>query len=259
MEPQLRHLLLLPYLLLYDTMNDDDEEIRDLGAALTSRLLCKARKTPSEISLVPLAAGRQLAEWLAERYPRSEALAWGAVHHLTGGTSADFRNLDQVRGLESVAEQLAEATKEDHSLFVVEKQNLFIDQVREAEVWSSVLTRLDLAKIASSQVACSRFMQWTLDGISVLIKLAHADYDGPLGWISKPDVFAIGVRVISATAVVSSWSWSLELKEQAMRCRSDLQLLATIGRTQGMHGSWLTRIETSLPIPITTATEVSSN
>ncbi|KAI9852270.1 MAG: hypothetical protein M1838_001312 [Thelocarpon superellum] len=57
--------LLEPYLVTYDMLNDDDFEIRDEAATIASAILPNPSTRGSSMSLIPLAASAELSEWLA--------------------------------------------------------------------------------------------------------------------------------------------------------------------------------------------------
>jgi hypothetical protein len=184
---------------LYDTLNDDDDEIRDLGAKTVSSLLGK--------SLVPLAAQVEFADWICKQHYNRPGFAWSVVHRMSGNTSYDAISRCGPELLRA-EDQLLHAMKEDDSLFVEEEQNLFLDEIREGKVWCQVFESVSNDHLKEEEVAKAwgkpkRSLEaWALEGLKALIDFLQKD-DGPLGWASKPSVFAICMRIIlSACAIL---------------------------------------------------------
>ncbi|EKG10898.1 Armadillo-like helical [Macrophomina phaseolina MS6] len=129
----------------YDALNDDDDEVRDAAAAVATRVVAGPRLPPPSPttgvaaqtkSVVPLAAARKVAVFLAERYRDSGVLCAEALHRLLSRESG--RDASAPEALEwpgGFAGLLREARGVEESaglaLFAREKQNLFIDPVRE--------------------------------------------------------------------------------------------------------------------------------
>ncbi|KAI9870465.1 MAG: hypothetical protein M1830_004221, partial [Pleopsidium flavum] len=134
--PNTSSALLDVYLALYDTLNDDDEEVRDLGADIVSWIVSTTPLHYPSQSLVPLAASLRFSKFLANTYSTSSNLFVQATKRLIGQTE-DHYCLDIIRSednavkamkIQSVHDLLISARTEDTSLFVQEKQNLFIDE-----------------------------------------------------------------------------------------------------------------------------------
>ncbi|KAH0544924.1 hypothetical protein FGG08_001004 [Glutinoglossum americanum] len=241
-NPRTDDALLGAYIALYDILNDDDGEIRDIGAAVVSWVLSSSSDTSPRISLLPLAASLQFSEWLSSQYSHSIDLFTTAVQRLT--LHSRWLSLGMTEGnaetLESVESLLAEATKEDRSLFIEEKQNLFIDEVREAEVWSRVLLRM--AHEASHEQLAEAYIAWVREGLIALSRKARIEaLDGPLGWTAKPEVFALGIHVILGAKVVLEWMRGDDL--DGVEVTMALKSLAEVGRQTSLHELWLSRID----------------
>jgi hypothetical protein len=187
---------------LYDTLNDDDDEIRNLSAQTVSALLRK--------SLVPLAARVELAEYISKMHARARSFAWNVVCRMTG---SKLETVNNVRfRLQPIGPQLSKAMRDDDSLFVEEEQNLFIDEVREAKLWSKVFEdtaldtwnweRADLDIEYTWSQPHAAVATWVMDGLLVTCSLLDKE-DGPLGWTSKLAVFALLTRLfLSANAII---------------------------------------------------------
>ncbi|KAI1467217.1 putative death-receptor fusion protein-domain-containing protein [Daldinia caldariorum] len=208
----------LPWLIaLYDALNDDDDEVRAAAASAATPLL-------SNQHLVSVEAGRRLLHWLSAHYGDVDEFRAHVVCRMTGnipslslslpGSSHPTLEQDLADSTSPIAKtllqgwtppeaQLADAMRFDDSLFVVEEQNLYVDEVREAYRWSNIFSSLppSSSSCSSSEAAATittaALSQWCLSGLDALSRIAVAQgVDGPLGWTSKPEVFAICARVV---------------------------------------------------------------
>ncbi|KAI0840628.1 hypothetical protein F5Y06DRAFT_308806 [Hypoxylon sp. FL0890] len=235
----------LPWLLaLYDALNDDDDEIRAAAASAAAPLLSNQR-------LVSVEAGRRLLRWLRDRYGATDEFRAHVACRMTGHSPSssslltqDSRDKAASRATASLLEgwipaevQLAEAMRFDDSLFVVEEQNLYVDEVRETRRWRDVFSSLPPISATSPSLpsAEAALSQWTLAGLQTLTRLAGAEgRDGPLGWTSKPEVFAICARIlVSGSALAAN---DAEIKEELRRFRDE-------GRKAEVHGLLLSMCE----------------
>ncbi|EKJ75089.1 hypothetical protein NXS19_011936 [Fusarium pseudograminearum] len=177
----------LPAILaLYDSLNDDDDEIRDAGTAAVKSILGQA--------LVPIEAANRLLSWLAQRFSNNLIFRQIIVSRIMGDTRYPSPELNVI----PVKDQLQEAMKFDDSLFVIEEQNLFVDEVRETQRWISVYESLEWDFDSTLEALTT----WTSAGLEATQSLASQE-DGPLGYASKPEVFAILSRVIRTSAALT--------------------------------------------------------
>ncbi|EXA49967.1 hypothetical protein NW761_000836 [Fusarium oxysporum] len=174
-------------LALYDSLNDDDDDIRDVGSAAVQSILGKA--------LVPIEAANRLLLWLAQHYAGSPTFRQVVVRRIMG----DSRYPTPKNNAVSIQDQLQEAMKFDDSLFVIEKQNLFVDEVRETQRWIALYENLTWE---SNDPSLDPLTTWTSAGLEAMQNLARQE-DGPLGYASKPEVFAILSRVVRASAAIA--------------------------------------------------------
>lgn len=141
--------------------------------------------------LVPIEAANRLLEWLASTFANSAAFKSIITARLTGAKTTN--TLQQ-----SAEEQLSAALRVDDSLFVVEEQNLFIDEIREARRWISVYEAVEWN---DSDVSLKHLDDWLCGGLGRLQRLLEHD-DGPLGWASNPQVFATcSLFILCSTAM----------------------------------------------------------
>lgn len=181
-------------LILYDMLQDDDDEIRDLGALAASIFISRTSRTQASPT-VPLLATQHLLTHLLALFPKSAALATHALRRLTSteAPSALFKT--------PFAESLNEVTKPQTALFAQEKQNLFKDDVLDALCWARVLASPGIASALSGPVLESA-ATWTGDALAVLTARFETEADGALGWASKPEVFTWLIRVVCLTESV---------------------------------------------------------
>jgi hypothetical protein len=128
-------------------------------------------------------------------------------------TGSKLETVDNIRfRLQSVGAQFSKAMEDDNSLFVEEEQNLFIDEVREAKLWSKIFeeTALDTWNWQGADFDIENtwsqphaaLAAWVMEGLLALNALLVKE-DGPLGWTSKPTVFALATRLLlSANAII---------------------------------------------------------
>ncbi|KAL8894426.1 MAG: hypothetical protein Q9192_004333, partial [Flavoplaca navasiana] len=178
------------FLSLYDSLLDDDEDVRNTGAAAVSKLLApNAAQDNNAAVRIPLmvpAASHQLLEFLKARYHNSSAFWAEAVQRIIGKPS----RRQQLPEFPSPRGSLERLKPEDTTLFVEEKQNLYIDEAKEAGIWLDVLLSMDSSAIEIKTLR--KLESWTFEGIDALVETASTEYDGPLGWTSKPEVLALG-------------------------------------------------------------------
>ena len=169
---------------LYDTLNDDTDEIRNVGAEAVSYILMK--------SLIPLAAQTEFLSWLSTKYKDSSdtpLLLEYVIRRITNtkeNTSADHQ---------CIRAQLIASLQEDNALFVEEEQNLFIDKVREDTQMLTLFASLVSTNTDFDTIAV--FATWTIDGLQTLHELAISDK--PLGWTSNPTTFAICSKILQCS------------------------------------------------------------
>ncbi|KAK8049245.1 hypothetical protein PG994_010975 [Apiospora phragmitis] len=183
----------LPWLLaLYDALNDDDEEIREVAAAATEPILRR--------SVIAMEGNRRLLAWLVEHYGATDEFRIQVACRMMGHYPLASRLSDTVLGQWQPAEQqLASAMRFDDSLFVIEEQNLYIDEVREARRWREAFRGISYSE---NSAVLEALVEWTSAGLQTLARLAGSD-DGVLGWASKPEVYAICARIVILGAALA--------------------------------------------------------
>ncbi|KAG9254907.1 putative death-receptor fusion protein-domain-containing protein [Emericellopsis atlantica] len=186
----------LPVLLaVYDALNDDDDEIRELAAAAAQFVYGQA--------LVPLEAATRLLDWLAQTFKNTARFKEIVATRLTGskGDSTAWRPAEDM---------INHTLKLDDALFAIEEQNLFFDEVREVKRWSSTFTTLSWA---GTETSLAQLDRWLIGGMRRLHLLLEQG-DVPLGWGSAPHVFAIcSTILVGSSTLVASGKASAELQD----------------------------------------------
>lgn len=199
---------------LYESLIDDDDEVREAAASAASAII----GTPV---IAPTAADR-LVPWLAERFGEGEELASRVVCRMVGQRySQDFQ-------LVPAEVQLGNAMDFDDSLFAAEDQNLFIDEVRETCRWRAALEGL---KRSGSGGSLGCLKTWVEAGLKSLIGLAKRE-DGPLGWTSDQHVFAVCARILICAVAVTKTGEGAGVVELLREFRA-------AGEKARIHGSLL--------------------
>lgn len=215
---------------VYDLCNDDVVEIRTLAAPVATNIL-NSGIDKKRADMVPLAANQGLAEFISSAFGSNALAASTAISRATG-------NAVNTSFPDSVKQSLAEKSKSGSSLFAQEKHNLFIDDTREARVWSSVAARLQPA--AFSFRLLMNLCTWTIDGLDVLIAEIEEKPDTPLGWSRKPEVFVLGMQILYAAQLVLNLSKrGVEMPVQASAIVKRLEMLLNKGKENGVNGLWL--------------------
>lgn len=224
-------LLLALCFILYDLLNDDDDDIRSLAAHATSNLL-RAQGNPKLSDSVPLLTTHRLAKFLSKTFNTSNDLYTEAMRRLTA-TPSPTRLFTT-----PVADHLEDARLEDTSLFAREKQNLYFDPVLDAVYWSRILLALPPLKSATEFHIHDLARHFVRPGIFAFTQTARSEVDDALGWTSKPEVFALGMRVFCASEVVVKWG-TVQERRDVVR---GLGVFREVGERGGVHGLWMEKV-----------------
>lgn len=216
---------------------DDDEDIRDLGAKIASRIISRSSSTEEaetkrHFSLSPPAIRPRLMQFIKDHYAQADGLWNEAVLRLMGvpafqRTQSESATAAGSCSITPLSTLLQEARKPDTSLFVEEKQNLYIDEVEEARRWAHMLSELKSDGI--TQLPISRLSVWTTEGLAIVATNIANEEDGPFGWTSKPEVFTLVMRVVLAAKVLISHGIEVH------KCEELLKDIAEKGTKNQLH------------------------
>ena len=217
-------------LVIHKGLNDDDDEIRDVASECASPIIFGSQ--PNQRHLVPVAASKELTRYLAVRFHDSSALCTKAVEQMTdtklfGGALAP-----------TASQRFRTSTKAETALFLVEKQNLYMDSAREAILWCQVLKKL--TRQATIPKVAAQLATWVLDGLETLTQSAHSTVDGTLSLSSKPDVFNFGLQVLYGADVLLHWrSTTKRVHVAGHVLRLALYQFLQDGEKSHLHPLWL--------------------
>lgn len=239
----------LPILLaLYTALVDDDEEIREVGALATAFAMAEDGASPQP--LVAVDAADALLAWIQQHFGQTNEFRAYVACRLVGdplvAIDIGVQDLDAWIPAE---EQFVKALAVDESLFVVEEQNLFIDEVRETERWAGTFRKLEhdfdeiqqedgnTRRALMMDSSLSSFKSWTEKALAVLAEQVAHD-DGPLGWASNPAAFALCHRVLVCGSVLSE-----VLGPENKTIAALLQRIQGAGHKSRLHGLLLSTLD----------------
>lgn len=183
---------LLPLnLAIMEALTDDDPDIRELGA-LTFGSLTLSPTT------VPEASAVAFSHWLLNHYSNSPIFRAEVFRRITNGNDVDGFTGDDVVEVPDTPNDLLLAIVPDDALFAEEEQNLYIDELRQAHLWTGVFK---LAEGNDWDEMGIQLMLWATISMRAILEIDAND--GPLGWMSKPEVFAICARIVIASKMLA--------------------------------------------------------
>lgn len=230
------------YLVLYDTLNDDDEELRDIGADAASMILSEWNKlhgNPAVGKIVPLAAADQFIAFLGSCTTSDDDDSMRTL-------SREVRN--RVLGdalnngfLLPVSNILSSIDQQKTALFEEEKQNLFIDDIREVKRWSDLLASVTFA---DRRKLVLELYPWVSSGLSVLTEaLKPRGTDGLLGWTSKADIYVLGMRILYITQALFKQKNPGDANYSQAHLRMKVQNFIRSAYEADAHSDWISLAE----------------
>lgn len=209
----------LPFLLaLYATLIDDDEEIREVGAIAAAQVMSSSvpKRIPPPSALVAVDAADALLSWLGAHFGQTHEFRAYVACRLVGSPLVTIDiGVQDLQSWSPPDAQFAEALRVDESLFAVEEQNLFVDEVRETERWAAMFRDLlwdvdeiedapgGVRRVLIMDSSLSELRKWTEGALRVLAAQTAQHDDGPLGWASSPAAYELCHRVLVCGKVLS--------------------------------------------------------
>lgn len=195
------------YLLLYDLLNDDDDGVREIASSAASIILSSRGGFPTALmKKSTLAATENLPLFLIDKFGREHHFRLAALERIwfSSPVTEMGGNAEQHITKCSIITLLENLQRDSSVLFEEEKQNLYIDDIREVEIWSDILKGTE----PPEESCLISLRDWVLTGLRDLkgYLINQVDFDGPLGLTSQPDVLTLFVRVIELAGVILEWA-----------------------------------------------------
>lgn len=163
-------------LILYDLLNDDDDEVRDEALEATGKLRLHKIDAMANLPLSALAARETLLHHLEDQFRGTREFAEAALFNIMrvghSPMALSHHGGSQKLLKLSVASRLSAIAKTKNDLFAEERQNLYSDDMNELHVWTQVLHRGGYPSLAPESKA---IVDWTLDGIGEVTELLETD------------------------------------------------------------------------------------
>jgi hypothetical protein len=229
------HLLLGLCFGVYDLLNDDDEDIRQLAAKIFSRIIDVQRDTCSGSKVSePITASQRLVRFMLRKWSNEPNFAREAIHRAFDVTVSGR--------ISSVKERIAALHAANTALFVEEKQNLYIDEAREVRLWAQAISMLSPKAVPRRLVR--RLAEWAVDGLDELRAAIEAGDDGPQDWTTKPDAFVLGLQVVyGAETLLRLVEKGVRLSVQPSSLRMRLGRLAHVVDCWNRNQLWKAEID----------------
>ena len=220
-------------LLVYDMLNDDDEEIREIAVNIAATALSSSGYRAERMA--PLLANQRLLAHMTTNYSHLPRFLAEAVVRTTG-----------MRLHATATAAFSAAAGTNTALFAVEKQNVFLDPVRETILWSQALKHIPIDTMFPSHASSTStrdLTKWTRDALSLISrKLAgESGEDGVLGWASKPDMFVFGMRLWCVVDV--AFERRRQLGRHSERLLKRVVNILDSSQRQDVHPLWIEKLE----------------
>ena len=263
-EPPIRNPL-TAISLVYDMLNDDDEEIRTLGEKTTASILDRwyevlpsSQPEHATKPLCSLASREALMQWIMEllgsdedpTYPleRHEVCSL-ATQRIVGLSSLRLGNeqklLDDVTA-DSVTTRLASIWKSMNDLFAEERQNLYVDELQEIRQWARVLRRCGMHLDPHATTAVIIWISEGLRQVHLAINADDTDSAFPLGLTYNGEILSLFVRVISLAAIVCERLNDESYSGQKRKLNPQLDRLRAVCDQRGVHERLLQAFEAGI-------------
>ncbi|EXJ89201.1 hypothetical protein A1O3_02267 [Capronia epimyces CBS 606.96] len=235
-------------LVLYDLLNDDDEEVRFEAVQATREFQLRRSPAMENLGLCAFAARELLLNEINQRYLGTEALSYAAITKLmkVGQNGEGPVDMDVITApfQTPVASSLRVIFKGKDDLFAEERQNLYIDDLREINVWTQILYLGGLRFLTPEQT--EEAIQWTLEGVKQILRILQMEqrsstlasnseqhdaeemdkdstFSHPLGATYDHEIMVVFLRVVSLARILLADGISTvvfdDLREQLERVR----------------------------------------
>lgn len=225
---------------LYDSLIDDDDEVREVAASAAAAVAGRHMVAPEAADNLVALMGQKFGDG----HEGQEEFARYVVYRLVGQQRlllSHFAKGETPLPLTSAEELLQKAMDFDDSLFAAEEQNLFIDEVRETLRWREHA----FSVLVGGQKSSESLVEWTRDGLEYILRLVSSGEkgEGPLGWTSDQHVFAICARVVLCAGGIVRYLCKDETAGDHVRLVQQvgelLEKFKVVGEMARVHGSLL--------------------
>ena len=257
MTSESREFMLDFAMVVYEQLNDDDEEVRRVAEHTAADVLQKSRPALGlPIPMCALAAREALLDLIAERFgsgPELPRLALIRIVNATEGSVPEPRPSIRLTCGESVSMRLTKIRANMNDLFAEEKQNLYIDELNEVTKWSNVLGQCNLSQLDPEWLLAAA--DWCSEGLHALLPLVgpSSELQGksleeeslhPLGPTYHCDVLVLCLRVVELAKILTSMevqgnlrsSPNMEDSEHVAELRQKLKSMRETASGAGSHG-----------------------
>ncbi|RMD43390.1 hypothetical protein DV735_g1703, partial [Chaetothyriales sp. CBS 134920] len=194
--------------ILYNQLNDDDEEIRAIAGQTVSLVI--GTKTDVRPRWCALSGREEIINRVSTLYivPRLHldlirALALCHVFGLYASVDDSWSRLRAMIGEESIGSKMQRISASVHELFAEEKQNLYVDELEEVDIWCTVLRQADGNLITREVGLLEPWLLEGMDEIRKIIEVPDGEDDFPLGPTYHHDILLLSVRVVSVASVLT--------------------------------------------------------
>ncbi|KAK9467441.1 putative death-receptor fusion protein-domain-containing protein [Lipomyces arxii] len=195
---------------LYAVLDDDDEELRAMATEFLSLDVLKLKFVTTSVYL--------------KRTGRAMLKNFKAAIF-----SATVKELIPVQ---PGAQGFETALTTDTALFVIESPNLYRDEIETSQIWEDIGENALLNPKVQSQLLAA--VRESLPALLLVIE--SQGYDGPLGWVSKPEVFTLGMKVLRLYRLLSQKA--LIPEQDLGEVYEKIRVLACKNSVHFMWGPW---------------------
>ncbi|KAG9237179.1 putative death-receptor fusion protein-domain-containing protein [Amylocarpus encephaloides] len=192
---------LLPSLFgIYTALNDDEDDIRKIGAESMAAITNNYSAPP--------AAAEYLIEWLERKYAHSPTFAHNVLQRMMGSTTTLVYDSSASIPRRNAVLDIENSMVQDNSLFAQESSNLWLDPQNDARIWSKVFCDLPKDTLfppnhsSPYDTPLGRAAGFSQEGLERFVHMIEDRRDGPAGWMSKPATFTVCARIICCSNAI---------------------------------------------------------
>lgn len=215
--------------ILYDLTQDDDKNIRSIAA----RTVCILSGSQCYDTLCSLKANEVAVGIIRQFHTHNTELTVLATKRLLGSRG----NIERYCQRNPVSRVLERIIRASSDLFAEEKQNLYLDQLRNLQLWDDTLQKLDLARLSIE--ALTALVKWIEKGIECITNVVSDDggiLDSfPLGPTFNADIQIICIRVILLAGNLAKTNHPTTLEGNGAHIKRSLKQLHQIMVETGAH------------------------